>query len=189
MKNFAVKVLKYAAVGIVVVPCSILTHEAGHFLAYHFFGAGDVRMHSASVSADKQALGSFQIAAASIVGPLISYLTIVPALVLTRKNYVPWLVILGLAAPLGRIVNFIYIYFRALGYNPQPNFDEFNFSRSLGLEPLWLSIVTALIVLTTFWLFFEKTWKTGGFKETAAVIFSLVCGLSVWMLLGRLILP
>jgi hypothetical protein len=188
-EKYFVKLLKYAAIGVAVVPLSIVTHELGHFLFYHLFGADNVQLHSVSVSADKDALGNVQKAIVNIVGPIISYLTIALAFFLTRKRYVAFWVILALAAPLGRIVNFVYLYFRALGYSPNPNFDEFNFSRNLNIEPLWLSILTAFIVLATMFVFFKKSWKEGRFKELIAVIVSLVCGVLVWMLIGGLILP
>lgn len=188
-ERYFVKILKYAAIGIAVVPFSIITHELGHFLFYHLFGAGNVQLHSVSVSADKDALNDLQKAVVNIVGPIITYLTILLTFFSTKKKYVAFWVILALAAPLGRIVNFIYLYFRALGYNPNPNFDEFNFSRNLNVEPLWLSILTSIIVLTAMFIFFRKSWKNGGFKELLAVIISLVCGILVWMTVGGLILP
>ena len=187
--NFLTKLLKYTAIGIAVVPLSIITHELGHFLAYHLFGASNIRLHSVSVSADKDALSNFQMATVNIVGPIITYLTIGLSLFLTRKKYSAFWIMLALAAPLGRIVNAVYLYFRALGYNPNPNFDEFNFSRNLNIEPLWLSILTMLIVLTTFVVFFRKVWVAGKFKELIAVAFGLICGVMVWMLLGSFVLP
>lgn len=156
---------------------------------YHLFGAGNVQLHLVSVSADKDALSDFQKAIVNIVGPIISCLTIALAFFLTRKKYVPFWVILALAAPLGRIVNFVYRYFRALGYNPNPNFDEFNFSRNLNIEPLRLSILTAVIVLITLFVFLKKSWKDGGFTELIAVIVSFVGGVLVWTLIGGVILP
>ena len=189
MKKLITTALKYAGIGIVVVPLSILTHEFGHFLAYHFFGASNIQLHSVSVSADKDTLSGFQLATVNIIGPVISYLTIGSAMFFTRKKYIPFWVILGLAAPFGRIVNAVYIYFRALGYRPNPNFDEFNFSQNLNVEPLFLSVVTTLIVLITFFIFLRKVWLEGRFKELAAVIFSFVCGLGVWATLGSLLLP
>lgn len=187
--EFAARLLKYAALGIIAVPLSIVTHELGHFFAYHLFGASNIQLHSASVSADKEVLTSFQVATANLVGPLISYLTIGLSLVFTRKKYVPFWVILALAAPLGRIVNFVYVYFRALGYTPNPNFDEFNFSRTLNIEPLWLAVLTMMAVVATMFFFLRKAWRAGGFGELALVIISIVAGLAVWMLLGGLILP
>ncbi len=189
MKGNAAKILKYAAIGIVAVPLSILTHELGHFLAYHFWGAANVQLHSVSVSADKEMLTGIQIAAVSILGPIISYLTIGIALFATAKRYIPFWIILGCAAPIGRIVNFVYVYFRLLGSSPNPSFDEFNFSRSLNIEPLWLSIVTIAIVLATFFVFFRKAWNDGGYAEVLMVIFSLAAGLSIWSLIGGVILP
>ena len=189
MRNLFAKALKYAGIGIVVVPLSILTHEFGHYLAYHFFGASNIQLHSVSVSADKEMLSSFQLATVNIIGPIISYLTIGLALFFTRKKYVAFWVILGLAAPFGRIVNVVYIYFRVLGYSPNPNFDEFNFSRNLNIEPLFLAVVTALIALITMLVFLRKAWLEGRYKELAAVIFSFVCGLTIWATLGSLLLP
>ena len=168
MKKLLTKALKYAAIGIVAVPLSILTHEFGHFLAYHFFGASNIQLHSVSVSADKDMLSSFQLATVNIIGPIISYLTIGLAVFLTRKKYITFWVILALAAPLGRIVNVVYIYFRVLGYSPNPNFDEFNFSRNMNIEPLFLSVITTLGVLITMAFFFRKAWLEGRFKELAA---------------------
>lgn len=189
MKNDAVKVLKYVIIGIIAVPLSIITHELGHFLAYYLFRASNIQLHSVSVSADKNALSSFQLAVVNIVGPLITYFTIGLAAFFTRRKYIPFWIILALAAPLGRIVNFIYLYFRVLGYNPNPNFDEFNFSRNMNIEPLFLSIVTAIVIILTLFFFFRKVWLAGRFKESAAVVFSLICGVLVWMTLGGLILP
>ena len=187
--EFVPKVLKYIAFGIIIVPLSIVTHELGHFLAYHLFGASNIHLHSVSVSADKEMLSSGQIAITSIVGPLISYLTIGLAFVLTRKKYIPFWIMLALAAPIGRVVNGVYIYFRTLGYSPNPNFDEFNFSRSVNVDPLWLSIVTMAIVLATFFIFFRKAWRNGRFAEISTIVLSLIAGLFVWNLVGGIILP
>lgn len=189
MNSHVLKILKYSAIGIIAVPLSIVTHEMGHFLAYQLFGASNIRLHSVSVSADKEMLGSSQIAIASIVGPLISYLTIGLAFVLTRKRYIPFWIILALAAPIGRVVNGVYIYFRALGFSPNPNFDEFNFSRSVNIDPIWLSIATAAIVLATFFVFFRKAWQYGRFAEVSIIVASLIAGLLVWALLGGVLLP
>jgi len=183
------KLLKYLLLGIVAVPLSIISHELGHFLVYHLFGAGNIQMHSASVSAEKEALSSFQIAIANITGPLITYFTIGLAYFLTRKNYQPFWIILALAAPLGRIVNFAYIYFRLAGYTPKPNFDEFNFSQNLGIEPLILSILTAILVLITFIIFFKRAIREGKFFEVARIILSLIAGVAVWFTIGGFILP
>lgn len=187
--EFAARVLKYAVMGIIAVPLSIVTHELGHFLAYHLFGASNVQLHSVSVSADKEMLSSSQIAITSIVGPLISYLTIGLAFVLTRKKYIPFWITLALAAPIGRLVNGVYIYFRTLGYSPNPNFDEFNFSRSVNVDPLWLSIATMIIVLATFFVFFRKAWRNGRFAEISTIVVSLIAGLFVWNFVGGIILP
>lgn len=187
--EFGARTLKYAALGIIIVPLSIVTHELGHFFAYRLFGASNVQLHSVSVSAGKEMLNSGQIAITSIVGPIISYLTIGLAFILTRKKYIPFWVILAIAAPIGRIVNFVYVYFRALGYTPNPNFDEFNFSRTLNIEPLWLSVLTMVAVVATMFFFLRKAWRAGRFAELALVVTSIVAGLAVWMLVGGLILP
>lgn len=187
--GFATKALKHAVLGIFAVSLTIVTHELGHYFAYKFFGASNVVLHSVSVSADKEALSGVQNATASIVGPIISYITIGTAIVLTRKQYVPFWIIVGLAAPIGRIVNFVYVYFRVLGYSPNPNFDEFNFSRSLDIEPLWLSVVTIIAVLATFVVFLRKAWKGGRSHELTLVVISLVVGLLTWSFIGELIFP
>lgn len=189
MQTFVKKLIKYLSLGIVTIPLTIVSHELGHFFAYKLFGATNVVLHSVSVSADKDALSSWQIAFASIIGPVISYLTILAAIFFTRKNYVPIWIFVGLTPPIGRIVNAVYIYFRALGYTPNPNFDEFNFSRTLNIEPLWLAVLTMMAVVATMFFFLRKAWRAGGFGELALVIISIVAGLAVWMLVGGLILP
>lgn len=189
MKKLITRISIYAAIGIVALPLTVITHELGHYFAYLIFGASNVQLHSVSVSADKEALGNIQLAIAAIVGPIISYLTLGLALFFTRKNYVPFWVIIGLAAPFGRIVNAVYIYFRALGYNPNPNFDEFNFSRNVNIEPLILAIPTMIAFFFVVWIFLGKAWRVGKIAELAAVIFSVACGLVVWSLVGGMILP
>lgn len=189
MKEFILKSLKYAGFGILIIPFSIITHELGHFFAYHLLGAGNVELHAFSVSADKDALSSTEIAFANIVGPLITYLMIALAYFYTRKNYHFVWIILALAAPLGRIVNFVYIYFRLAGYHPNPNFDEFNFSKNIGIEPLFLSVSTAILVSAVFVVFFRKAWFENRFSEIGAIILSIIIGVSVWSLIGGYILP
>ena len=85
-ESYFVKLLKYAAIGIAVVPLSIVTHELGHFLFYYLFGADNVQLHSVSVSADKDALSNLQKAIVNIVGPIISYLTIALAFFFYEKK-------------------------------------------------------------------------------------------------------
>lgn len=183
------KILKYLSLGILLVPLTIITHELGHFFAYHFFGAGNIQLHSVSVSADKDVLSNFQLAIVNILGPLITYATIALAFFLTRKNYNPIWIIAALAAPIGRIVNFIYIYFRLAGYQPNPNFDEYNFSRNLGIDPLFLAIFTAILVMTAFIIFIKKTWNEDKLREVGLVAASLVAGLAVWSVADKFIFP
>ena len=189
MQESVRKLIKYLSLGIVMIPLTIVSHELGHFLAYKLFGATNVVLHSVSVSADKDTLSSGQIAFASIIGPLISYLTILAAIFFTRKSYVPLWIFVGLTPPIGRTVNFIYVYFRSLGYQPNPNFDEFNFARSLGVDPLPLAVITCLIVIATFGFFLRKSWVEGRFREIAFLLFSIAIGLGVWSLVGQFILP
>lgn len=184
-----VKILKYILLGILLVPLTIVTHELGHFFAYHFFGASNIQLHSVSVSADKDALSSVQLAIANILGPIITYLTIAAAYFLTRKNYNPIWIIAALAAPIGRIVNFVYIYFRLAGYQPNPNFDEYNFSRNLGIEPLILAVITAILVITTFIIFGKKAWNEDKFREIGRIAASLIVGVAVWSVVGKFIFP
>src|SRR6476620_7467253 len=139
MNGYVWQLMKYAVMGIIAVPLSIVTHELGHFVAYHLLGAENVRLHSASVSADKEMLSGVQIALANIIGPLITWATVVLAYFLTKRRYTAFWIILALAAPIGRIVNAIYAFFRSLGYQPKPNFDEFNFASNLGFEPLLIA--------------------------------------------------
>ncbi len=189
MKDSAVKVLKYILIGILAVPISIVTHEIGHFIVYQFFGASNVQLHAFSVSADKESVGNLQNAIAAITGPIITYLTVVSAYFLTQKSYQPFWIILALGGLIGRIVNFIYIYFRTAGYNPNPNFDEFNFSKFTGIEPLFLSIITAILFLIIYAVFLKKAWKENGLKEIGLIALSLICGVAVWNFVGGLILP
>ncbi|MCD9188430.1 MAG: hypothetical protein LUM44_18580 [Pyrinomonadaceae bacterium] len=183
------RILKYLLLGILLVPLTIVTHELGHFFAYHLFGAGNVQLHSVSVSANKETLSNFQLAIVNILGPLITYATIALAFFLTRKNYHPLWTIAALAAPIGRIVNFIYIYFRLAGYQPNPNFDEFNFSRNLGIEPLFLAVPTAILVIATFIVFIKKAWNEDKLREVGLIAVSLIAGLVVWSLIGKFIFP
>jgi hypothetical protein len=189
MKEYFVKALKYLGIGILAVPLSIVIHEIGHYFAYQLFGAGNVQLHAFSVSADKETLSNVQNAIAAITGPIITYAIIVSAYIFTRKHYTAFWIISALGGLIGRLVNFIYIYFRLAGYNPNPNFDEFNFSKNLGIEPLFLSIITAILFLIIYAVFLKKAWKENGFKEIGLIVISLICGVAVWNFAGGFILP
>jgi hypothetical protein len=189
MKNSAIEALKYILIGVLAVPISIVTHELGHFIAYQFFEASNVQLHAFSVSADKESVSNLQNAIAAITGPIITYLTVVFAYILTSKNYQPFWIILALGGLIGRIVNFIYIYFRSAGYNPNPNFDEFNFGKFTGIEPLFLSIITAILFLIIYAVFLKNAWKESGLKEIGLIALSLICGVTVWNFVGGFILP
>ncbi|MBK9164780.1 MAG: hypothetical protein IPM21_12905 [Acidobacteria bacterium] len=189
MKKFISKIGLYSIIGIFVVPFSIVSHELGHFLAYIGFGVEGVVLRSASVSADKSALTSGQVAFAAAVGPVITYVSLVAAGVLLRYKYLPFLVIIGLAAPLGRIVNFVYIYLRAAGYQPNPNFDEFNFARAVGIDPLFVAIPTAVAVIVAIAYFGRRAFKHGGWLELAMTVVGVAVGLGVWLFVGPRLLP
>ncbi len=189
MKDSAIKALKYIGIGVIAVPISIVTHELGHFVAYQIFGASNVQLHAFSVSADKESVGNFENALAAITGPIITYLTVILAYILTQKNYQPFWIIMALGGLIGRLVNFIYIYFRAAGYNPNPNFDEFNFSKFTGIEPLFASIITAILFLIIYAVFLKKAWQEDGFKEIGLITLSLICGVAFWNFVGGFILP
>jgi mannose/fructose/N-acetylgalactosamine-specific phosphotransferase system component IID len=189
MKDSAIKVLKYILIGILAVPISIVTHELGHYLVYQIFGASNVQLHAFSVSADKESVSNFQNAFAAITGPIISYITVILAYILTKKNYQSFWIILAIGGLIGRLVNFVYIYFRTAGYNPNPNFDEFNFSKFTGIEPLLVSIITAILFLIIYAVFLKKAWKENGFKEIGLIAISLICGVAMWNFVGGVILP
>lgn len=187
--KFATKLIRYISIALAVVPLSIVTHEFGHFVVYKAFGASSVVLHAFSVSAEKDALSSGQIALAAITGPIITYITIAVAIYITRKKYLPIWLIAGLAAPIGRIVNFIYVYFRVSGYDPNPNFDEFNFSRAIGVDPLGLAAITCVAVLAVFAYFLRAAWRAGRYSEIFSLIVSIAIGLAVWSSVGPLVLP
>jgi hypothetical protein len=189
MKDSAIKVLKYILIGILAVPIPIVAHEFGHFVVYQLFGASNVQLHAFSVSADKESVSNLQNALAAITGPIISYTIVILAYILTKKNYQPWWIILAIGGLIGRLVNFIYIYFRTADYNPNPNFDEFNFSKFTGIEPLFLSIITAILFLIIYVGFLKKAWKENGLKEIGLIALSLISGVTVWNFVGGLILP
>jgi hypothetical protein len=189
MVKFVTRLIRYIAIALVVVPLSIVTHEFGHFVVYKAFGASNVVLHAFSVSAEKDALSSGQIALAAISGPIITYMTLAAAIYCTHKNYIPFWVIAGLAAPIGRIVNFIYVYFRAAGYDPNPNFDEFNFSRAIGVDPLGLAAITCVAVVAVFVYFLRAAWKASRYSEIFSLIVSIAIGLVVWSSAGPLVLP
>jgi len=180
--------LSYVAHAILVVPVAIISHELGHFASYLYYRAEDVRLLAFSVSAKTEHLSASQIAVSSIIGPMITYLTVIIAALMIRKQYSSFWVMLAIAAPLGRIVNAVYIYFRVLGYNPNPNFDEYSFSRSLNVDPLLVSIPTMAIVVTIFYSFGRKAWKHGGFKELGKIIVSILIGITLWSTIGPLLL-
>lgn len=187
--KFAIKLIRYITIALVVVPLTIVTHEFGHFVVYKAFGASSVVLHAFSVTAEKDALSSGQIALAAITGPVISYITIAAAIYFTHKRYVPFWGIVGLAAPIGRVVNFIYVYFRTAGYDPNPNFDEFNFSRAIGVDPLGPAAITCVAVVAVFVYFSRAAWKAGRYSEIFSLILSIAIGLAVWSSVGPLILP
>lgn len=189
MKEVFARIGRYAMLGIVVVPFSIVSHELGHYLAYLSFGAEDVILRSASVAADKTSLSCGQIAFAAAVGPLITYATILIAGIVVRYRYVSILILLGLAAPLGRIVNFVYVYLRLAGYQPNPNFDEFNFAKVVDFDPLFVAVPTVIAVLATMIYFARTAWKKGGLSEILSAIIGVVVGLLLWFQVGPLIFP
>jgi hypothetical protein len=189
MKLYLTRILRFGCLALAAVPISVVTHELGHFAAYHLFGAANVVLHSASVSADKESLSNAQMAVANIVGPLITYATILLAFFITRRSYSPFWILLALAAPLGRLVNAVYIYFRALGYSPNPNFDEYNFGRNVAIDPLLISIPTVLALLVTFIYFLRKAWMHGHIAELAVISGSLIIGIAAWFSIGPVFLP
>jgi len=180
--------LPYVTCAILVVPVAIISHELGHFASYMYFRAENVRLLAFSVSAKTEHLSASQIAVSNIVGPIITYLTVIIAALMIRKQYSSFWVILAIAAPIGRIVNAVYIYFRVMGYNPNPNFDEYNFSRCLNVDPLLVSIPTLAIVVTIFYSFGRKAWKHGGYQELGRIILSILIGIAFWSTFGPLLL-
>lgn len=189
MNNTISKIGWYSIIGIVAVPFSIVSHELGHYLAYVGFGVEGVVLRSASVSADKSALTRGQIAFATAIGPVITYVSLIAAGVLLRYKYLPFLVMLGLAAPLGRVVNFVYVYLRAVGYQPNPNFDEFNFARAIGVDPLFVAVPTAIAILITLVYFGRVAWKKEGAAGLIASVLGVALGLAVWFVVGPILLP
>jgi hypothetical protein len=189
VKKFLISLLRYLGLGIVAVPLSIVVHELGHFAGYLLLGASNVQLHTASVSADKEMLSGPEQAAVNIIGPLITYAVVGAAYFITKRKYNAFLVILALAAPVGRAVNGVYLYFRMLGYQPKPNFDEFNFADNLGISPLLITTPTTLIVVLSLGYFLRKVWKHGGLSETVMALAAVAAGIAVWFTAGPMLLP
>jgi hypothetical protein len=184
MKNFMYQLAKDAILATFVVPLAIVSHELGHFLSYLWYEAQDVRLLAFSVSAETQELSSTQLAVANMIGPVISYVTVIIAALCSSKKYSSFWIMLGLTAPIGRIVNAVYIYYRILGYHPNPNFDEYNFSRNLKIEPLLVSVPTMMIVVGCFYFFGRSAWKHGGLGELVRIVACILIGLAVWTQVG-----
>ena len=184
MKAFLKRLPLFIAIGALAVPLSVVTHELGHYLVYKLFGASEVELRAFSVLANKDSLTTGQIAISTIVGPVISYATVVIAAFMLKKRYAAFWVVLGLAAPFARLVNAIYVYFRIAGYDPNPNFDEFNFSRAIAIDPLIVAIPTTLAFIFIVGYFLRIAFRQGRYRELALSIVSVAFGLLFWTLVG-----
>ena len=181
--------LKWILLGILLVPLNAIFHELGHYAMYHIYGADNIVLHYASVSADSDNLSLTQKATTAISGPVISYVFLLLAIIFTRKNKSKTWMILGFVTTLRGLVNLPYLIARLRGYEPIPNFDEYNFSKYIGFDPVAVSIFTLIILVFATVCFSIIAYRQ---KRLIGILFlwtSSVIGLIFWGTTGKFFLP
>ena len=181
--------LKWIGMGLILVPLNAIFHELGHYAMYHIYDADNIVLHYASVSANTDNLSITQKAITAISGPLISYVFLILAIVfLTKHKSIAWM-ILGFVTTLRGLVNLPYLIANLKGYGPSPNFDEYNFSIYMDIDPIIVSGLTLTMILFAIIYFSILAFKQKRFIGIGLLWTSVVLGLIFWGTLGKFLLP
>ncbi len=180
---------RWIPLGLIFVPLNALAHELGHFISYHIFGADNIVLHYASVSADTETLSAAEKAVATISGPMVSLTILVLAFIISRKRYSPVWMILGAVTMLRGLVNIPYLIGRFKGLSGQPNFDEYNFSTYSGIDPVAPAVISILLVIFAIIYFSFLTFRINKVLGIVNLWLSVLTGLVFWGIIGKILLP
>ena len=184
----------WLASAMIAAPLTILTHELGHFLAGLAFNHPGVVMHYGSVTSDaaNASYPSWQVAVEAAAGPFVTCATVILCCYFAaRYRPHPFVVAVGLFAPLKFSVGLVFIYYWVLGVrNSSPNFDEFNVATQAGISP-FIPIVIGVLVLVGGWLWLVRSIPRG--SRICAIATSIVgasIGLALYAgVIGPRLLP
>ena len=88
--------------------------------------------------------------------------------------------ILGLVTTLRGLVNLPYLIARLRGFEPVPNFDEYNFNMNLGIEPILVSVLSVMIILFAIIYFSVLAFKQKKMLGIGLLWTSVISGLLFW---------
>ena len=187
----------------IAAPLSVILHELGHLLTYRAFGINDAVMHGSSVSVSKgdvfwqyvraenfdtaaSIYPLWQVAWASAAGPIVTIIIILVCCIIAARPPHPFVISLGLFAPLRFIVGFVYLYFLIFGNPSGANFDEINVARLTDLPVVILILIDAAVLFGgIFWLL--RSIPQG--ERLTSVLMSILGGLVGFTIYFNLIAP
>lgn len=180
---------RLAGWAVLMAPLGLFLHELGHFLAGRLLGFDDVRVGVAGVSGGAR-LGETadrMVAIQAGAGPAVTLLLLILAWAfVARSPRHLWAVALAATAPLRFLVGAVFIGARLLtwlqgGVPGVPNFDEYNLAKALGISPLPLAAVGAILLFGS-WAWLWRRLPRGRRALTAAALAAGTAGgLFLWM--------
>jgi hypothetical protein len=154
-----------ALLTLLMTPVAILLHELGHFATPLFFDL-PAQLHPTRVSGGAglgSGLPAWMIALQAGGGPLVTILmSLGAAWLYIREPRRLWALALAIAVAGRLLVTTAYLGLRLvlliLGtpYSGQPNFDEYNLARALGITPELVVLAATAFLLGLFYLLLQR---------------------------------
>ena len=185
-------------------PVAVLSHELAHYLAYRAFdfpapalhyasassAAGDAfwkKMQEGDIVAATQLMVPWQAGVSAAAGLLATYVTVAAALMLTRRRPHPFVVGLGLVAPLRSVGSAVALPFLILGR--RSGTDEEHVAMTLHLPELALHVL-GIGVLVAAWRALFRIPSHEARRGRTAALGGIVLGAVLYLgIIGPWLLP
>lgn len=189
MRRFDSGDLKTVAWAALVAPLCVVFHELGHYLVAVADGI-PVSLNPASVTGlpGSESIQPSVPGLGAAMGPIVTLVLTFGAVLLLRRRIGPSkpLLAVALTAPARMLVLYAFLGFalvRALAGKPpsRPNFDEYNALVQLGLSPVPILVVLAILLPLAWGLAIRTVPKGERLRATVLTIVGAAIGLALWM--------
>jgi hypothetical protein len=194
--------------GVAGFPLAVLLHELAHFFAFSALGFEGTVLRHASVewsrsqefwhlvetgnsSAVSAITEPWKVAVATAAGPVITYLTVLMGVLLTRRLGPSALILaVALAAPLRSVSTVPLLSDKLLGRESPARFDETRLASLTNVPETLLLVLAVAFLVGGWWLIVQAVPRDQRRQQLAPVLPGILVGGCLWLLwLGPWLLP
>lgn len=198
-------VIRWVAAGLVAAPLAVLTHEAGHYLAYRAVGLPEARLHFDSASHALEApfwaeyraggpaaagrlVAPWRIATGSIAGLAVTYALVLASCLVAARTFSALAVMLALASNV-RAIPVGAMTLASWETTSLRGTDEAHVAALTGVPEFALVLVAAASLLGSAIWIFRRAPRPQRPMTIAVALVGLLMGFGTYMAVGPWVLP